>query len=170
MPKVPIHSSPTNLDQNEPEVFLYSVAYDTVNKPFAVKVRRSATDAIVFDTSVGALTLSNHFLELTTKLPSSKIYGLGQHMQKQYHRDFKWQTYNMFSKKTEEGSTMGIHPMYMCVENDGNAHGVLLLNSNAIEVQLHPSPAVTFRVLGGVLDLFLFLGPSPEDVVQQYAE
>ncbi|XP_035217465.1 sucrase-isomaltase, intestinal-like isoform X2 [Stegodyphus dumicola] len=101
MPKVPVHSSPSNLDQNEPEVFLYSVTYDTVNKPFAVKVRRSATDAIVFDTSVGALTLSNHFLELTTKLPSSKIYGLGQHMQNQYHHDFRWQTYNMFSKKTE---------------------------------------------------------------------
>lgn len=25
----------------------------------------------------------------------------------------------------------GVHPFYMCVEADSNAHGVLLLNSNA---------------------------------------
>ncbi|KAK8784613.1 hypothetical protein V5799_009024, partial [Amblyomma americanum] len=62
------------------------------------------------------------------------------------------------------------HPMYMCVEKDHNAHAVLLLNSNAMEVQLQSTPAVTFRTTGGVLDFYFFLGPTPEDVVMQYTE
>ena len=73
------------------------------------------------------------------------------------------------------------------MEGDGNAHGVLLLNSNAmgeprpsLSISVHvvlsadfflqPSPALTIRTIGGILDLFFFLGPSPAQVVQQYTE
>ena len=28
---------------------------------------------------------------------------------------------------------------------------------------------LTFKVIGGVLDLYVFLGPRPEDVVRQYS-
>lgn len=36
------------------------------------------------------------------------------------------------------------------------------------EYAFTPDPTITFRTLGGVLDFFVFLGPSPENVVQQY--
>ncbi|XP_012587719.1 PREDICTED: kinesin-like protein KIF21A [Condylura cristata] len=64
----------------------------------------------------------------------------------------------------------GVHPFYMCVEDDFSAHGVLLLNANAQEVILSPYPSLTFRTIGGILDFYMFLGPSPENVVQQYTE
>ncbi len=50
----------------------------------------------------------------------------------------------------------------------GRMHGVLLLNSNAMDYSFGPSPSLTIRTIGGVLDFFVFLGPNPEQVTQQY--
>lgn len=38
------------------------------------------------------------------------------------------------------------------------------------EVTLQPHPALTYRTTGGILDIYLFLGPTPESVVQQYGQ
>ena len=50
----------------------------------------------------------------------------------------------------------------------GQMHGVLLLNSNAMDYSFGPEPSLTIRTIGGILDFFVFLGPSPEQVIQQY--
>lgn len=44
---------------------------------------------------------------------------------------------------------------------------MLLLNSNGIDVVLSEA-AASFRTIGGVLDLYFFAGPRPEDVLEQY--
>jgi lysosomal alpha-glucosidase len=64
----------------------------------------------------------------------------------------------------------GAHPFYLSMEEDGRSHGVLLFNSNAMDVILSPAPAITYRTIGGILDFSFFLGPSPKDVVAQYIE
>lgn len=38
------------------------------------------------------------------------------------------------------------------------------------EVTLQPTPAITYRTIGGVLDFYVFLGDTPEQVVREYLE
>lgn len=35
---------------------------------------------------------------------------------------------------------------------------------------LQPAPALTWRSIGGILDFYVFLGPDPGSVVEQYVE
>uniref|UniRef100_A0A4W5RJC2 Glycoside hydrolase family 31 TIM barrel domain-containing protein n=1 Tax=Hucho hucho TaxID=62062 RepID=A0A4W5RJC2_9TELE len=69
-----------------------------------------------------------------------------------------------------DANLYGSHPFYMVQEGDGQAHGVFLLNSNAMEMVLQPSPALTWVALGGILDLYIFLGLDPQSVVRQYLQ
>ena len=55
----------------------------------------------------------------------------------------------------------------MSVEKNGNTMGLFLLNSNAMGKNL-PYPAITFITTGGILDFFLYMGPTPNDVVHQH--
>lgn len=38
------------------------------------------------------------------------------------------------------------------------------------DVVLQPAPALTWRTIGGILDFYIFLGPDPGSVVQQYVD
>ena len=39
-----------------------------------------------------------------------------------------------------------------------------------VVLQPEPHPAVSYHVIGGILDFYIFLGPTPENIVQQYTE
>ena len=49
------------------------------------------------------------------------------------------------------------------------AHGVFLRNSNGMDIALG-SNSLVYHTIGGVLDFYFFLGPQPEEVIQQYQE
>lgn len=50
---------------------------------------------------------------------------------------------------------------------DGSTSGVLLFSSNAMDVSV-THDAVQYRVVGGMLDMYCFAGPTPDLVMEQY--
>jgi len=38
------------------------------------------------------------------------------------------------------------------------------------EFVISPAPGYTYRTIGGLLDIYIFLGPTPEDTVRQFTE
>lgn len=50
------------------------------------------------------------------------------------------------------------------------SHKILTLLLILSEVTLQPAPAITYRTTGGILDFYVFLGNTPEQVVQEYLE
>ncbi|XP_054707792.1 sucrase-isomaltase, intestinal-like [Uloborus diversus] len=155
-----------------PSIADYSI--DFVNDPqFGVLIKRNDTGTVIFDTNIPGMIFSEQYIQISTRLASSNVYGFGEHTTAQHKHDTRWKKWSLFARdiSTDFSSNLyGYHPFYMCVEEDGNTHGVFLLNSNAMEIIFQPAPAVTFRTIGGILDFYIFLGPSPEDVVKQYLE
>ncbi|PVD23121.1 hypothetical protein C0Q70_16384 [Pomacea canaliculata] len=149
----------------------------TSNDTFSFQIVRRSSGAVLFDTSVGGFVFDNQFLQLSTRLPTPNVYGIGENIHQTFRRNLEYHTYPMFGRdqptKTDDTLThyynhYGVHPFYTCVEKDGSTHGVLILNSSPQDYTFTPLPMLTYRTIGGVLDFYVFLGPNTENVVQQY--
>ncbi|KAG8511483.1 Sucrase-isomaltase, intestinal, partial [Galemys pyrenaicus] len=152
---------------------LYEVK--VTQNPFSIKVIRKSNQKILFDTSIGPLVYSNQYLQISTKLPSEYMYGFGEHIHKRFRHDLYWKTWPIFTRDQLPGDNnnnlYGHQTFFMCIEDaSGRSFGVFLMNSNAMEVFIQPTPIVTYRVIGGILDFYVFLGDTPEQVVQQYQQ
>uniref|UniRef100_A0A6I8P631 Maltase n=1 Tax=Ornithorhynchus anatinus TaxID=9258 RepID=A0A6I8P631_ORNAN len=148
---------------------------EVTERPFSLRLKRRSNDRVLLDTSIGPLQYADQFLQLSTRLPSPNVYGFGEHVHQQYRHDLDWKTWPIFPRDTfptgDVKNLYGAHTFFLCLEdNTGNSFGVFLLNSNAMEVALQPAPAVTYRTVGGILDFYVFLGGSPEEVVREYLE
>ncbi|XP_023230572.1 lysosomal alpha-glucosidase-like [Centruroides sculpturatus] len=152
---------------------LIDMLYDVeLNKNGDLKVKRIKTNETIFHTDLKRLVFSDQFLQLSSRLPSPYVYGLGQH-KAPLQRNVSWQRFTFFNRDRSPTPNMnlyGSHPFYLCLDSGKWSHGVFLLNSNAMDVILQPTPAVTFRSIGGILDFFVFLGPYPDSVIMQFTK
>lgn len=104
-------------------------------------------------------------------------YGLGESTRVTQHLqdDVTYTLWNTdFLAAFQNSSLYGSHPFMIQIASDGKAHGLFFLNSNAMDISLANSDtqgqSIGFQVTGGLIDLYVFSGPTPTDVVSQYLE
>ncbi|KAM5303222.1 putative maltase-glucoamylase 2 [Glossophaga mutica] len=169
--EVPVPLNTPSSPVGSPENRLYDV--EIQSNPFGIQIRRKASGTVIWDSQLPGFTFNDQFLSISTRLPSENIYGFGETEHAAFRRNMSWNTWGMFARDEPPAykkNSYGVHPYYMGLEEDGSAHGVLLLNSNAMDVTVQPTPALTYRTTGGILDFYVVLGPTPELVTQQYTE
>ncbi|AWP18876.1 putative lysosomal alpha-glucosidase [Scophthalmus maximus] len=165
--KLPAGVPPSEDDAHDA---LYTAEYQS--DPFGFIVRRRSNGKVIMNTTVAPLLFADQYLQLSTTLASSLVSGLGEHYT-DLLLDLNWTTLTLWNRDMAphaDANLYGSHPFYIVQEEDGLAHGVFLLNSNAIEVMLQPTPALTWVSMGGILDLYIFLGPDPQSVIRQYLQ
>lgn len=157
-------------------IFSYSV------DPFSFAVKRKSNGETLFDSGsdeshpFNSLVFKDQYLEISTKLPeTAAVYGLGENTQPKGMKLQPNEPYTLYTTDvaavTLNTDLYGSHPVYMDLRNGGGgeakAHGVLILNSNGMDV-FYRGNSLTYKIIGGVFDFYFFAGPSPLSVVDQY--
>jgi alpha-glucosidase len=147
---------------------LLALQIPTPGEDFRLAVTRTGpSNSDLFNCSSSGLAFKDRYLQIGTSLSRGDvIMGIGQHSRSTL--GVQPGTYTLWNHDEGQGANMyGSHPFYMVLRADGTSHGVFLLNSNAMDIVV-TEESLTFRVVGGVLDLYIFAGPSPKEVVRQY--
>ncbi|KAJ8100620.1 glycosyl hydrolases family 31-domain-containing protein [Lipomyces tetrasporus] len=145
-------------------VFAYTAS------PFSFTIVRKSTGEILFSTAGNPLVYENQFIQFNTSLPKGHfITGLGESIHGfQQEPGANKTLYANDVGDPIDANIYGVHPIYVDQRYDTNTtHGVYLRNSHAQEVLIRDE-SLTWRLLGGTLDLYFFSGTTVKDVITQY--
>lgn len=148
--------------------------------PFGFKVTRITDGEVIWDTmpldDKNKFYYADQYLEIGTRLPDDPyIYGLGERVTS-FRLDTNYTSYTLWTLaqdcpydtgKDSRGRNMyGHHPVYLEMRNK-KAHAVFMHNFNAMNAEFSPN-WMSFKTTGGVIDIYLFIGPSAEEALEQY--
>ncbi|KAK9241386.1 glycosyl hydrolases family 31-domain-containing protein [Lipomyces kononenkoae] len=145
-------------------VFTYTIS------PFSFTIIRKSTGEILFSTAGNPLVYENQFIQFNTSLPKGHfITGLGESIHGiQQEPGANKTLYANDAGDPIDGNIYGVHPVYVDQRYDTNtSHGVYVRNSHAQEVLVRDE-SLTWRLLGGTLDMYFFTGPTVKEVITQY--
>jgi alpha-glucosidase len=146
--------------------------------PFSFAVKRRDNDEVLFDTVTVPLVFEKQYVRLRTKLPANpNIYGLGEHSDSfRFHTDdYERVLLNAESPNIPENANLyGTHPIYFDHRGDKGTHGVFMLNSSPMQVDIKKaqdgSQYLEYNTIGGIIDLYFMAGSKPAEVSKQYAD
>ncbi|KAI8629829.1 glycoside hydrolase family 31 protein [Xylariaceae sp. FL1651] len=158
---------------------------------FSFKVTRKSTSDVLFTTEGSQLVFEDQFIEFGSTLPKNyNLYGLGETIHGfRLGNNLTRTLYNADVGDIIDANLYGSHPIYLDTRyfelnksgsmayapypTDKSAqyksftHGVFQRNAHAQEVLLRESN-ITWRAIGGTIDLYFFEGPSQDQVTKSY--
>uniref|UniRef100_A0A8C3ETJ8 Lysosomal alpha-glucosidase n=1 Tax=Corvus moneduloides TaxID=1196302 RepID=A0A8C3ETJ8_CORMO len=132
--------------------------------PFGLVVCRQRGGRVLLNTTVAPLFFTDQFLQISTSLPSHFISGLGEHLTPLV-LDTAWTRVTLWNRDmapAAPGTGLALSLSLSSASSPGTRASP--------DVLLQPSPALTWRTTGGILDFYIFLGPDPKSVVRQYLD
>lgn len=140
-------------------------------EPFGLEVVRSDSGAVLLNTTGTRLVYKDQYLELTSWVsPSTTLFGAGERASQTLHSVRNGLPRAIWSHDQGpsflEQNMYGSQPVVLGLEKDGTAWGMVLLSSNAMDV-VPTEDRLSWRVTGGIIDLFLLAGLTPLDVMEQ---
>ena len=153
----------------------FPLNFSYVEGPFSFAIQRSDTGDTLFNTSGTNLVFESQYIRLRTSLPDSPyLYGLGEDSDplRRPTTNYTRTLWNVgVSFLPAETNLYGAHPLYIEMR-DGRAHGVLLGNSDGMDVKVNQTDTgaqyLEYNAIGGVFDLYFLPGSTPSEVSQQY--
>lgn len=150
--------------------------FDLVEEPFSFVVSRD--DEVLFDSSASNLVFQSQYLNLRTWLPDEPyLYGLGEHSDPMRlpTDNYTRTLWNRDAYSAPNGTNLyGSHPVYYDHRGESGTHGVLLLNSNGMDIKINKTDDgqqyLEYNTLGGVFDFYFFTAPTPKEASIEYAK
>jgi alpha-glucosidase len=159
---------------------------------FSFTIIRQSTGDVIFSTTGAQLVFENQFIEFGSSLPENyNIYGLGEVIHGfRMGNNLTRTLYAADVGDPIDFNLYGDHPFYLDTryyevdESTGNltyaanatnasaqyvsySHGVYMRNSHGQELLMRPSN-ITWRTLGGNIDLYFYAGPTQDKVTKSY--
>lgn len=140
----------------------------TNNPHFGFQIIRRSDNAILFDTTNLPLIFEDQYLEISSRLPETNIYGIGETITK-FKRSRNVTTLWPRDAHDKYQNMYGAQPFYIDIRNNGTASGTFLLNAHGMDVVI-TKDRITYKAIGGVLDFYFFVpnDGQPNSVVQSY--
>lgn len=144
------------------------IEYD--QEPFSVTVKQKGAAIVRLDGR--RFLFKEQYLEVNTIVPEeAALFGVGERTPSQGLRlprdGLPLTLWNRDLPSAQADTNLyGSHPFIMMLMPDGSACGLLLMNSNAMEVSL-TTQGISWRTIGGIVDLYVMGGPTPGRVLEQ---
>ncbi|KAI0466290.1 glycoside hydrolase family 31 protein [Xylaria cf. heliscus] len=158
---------------------------------FSFKVTRKSTGHVLFTTEGTRLVYEDQFIEFRSALPENyNLYGLGETIHSfRLGTNLTRTLYTADVGDIVDANLYGFHPIYLDtryfeLDQLGNmiyaahptntsisyksfTHGVFQRNAHTQEILLR-GEGITWRALGGTIDLYFFEGPTQDHVTRSY--